>query len=65
MGGGAHTIAWGLKSEHGAEPPGPLTLTTASRHGVVRKSQKEIQFSVDLQIRHHYAGCIILSPVPS
>ena len=27
---GAHTIARGLKSEQGAEPPGPLTLTTVS-----------------------------------
>jgi len=25
----AHTIAGELKSEQGAEPPGPLTLTTA------------------------------------
>ena len=25
---GANTIAGGLKSEQGAEPPGPLTLTT-------------------------------------
>jgi len=27
---GAHTIAGGLKSEQGTEPPHPLTLTTAS-----------------------------------
>ena len=28
---GAHAIAGGLKWEQGAEPPGPLTLTTALR----------------------------------
>jgi len=28
---GAHTIAGGLKWEQGAEPPGPLTLTTGYR----------------------------------